>query len=321
MLVGCRAAAPTTDVPPGLAMDQIPAVLLAPLLEADYELVGYYPRSAADRPMEVVAVLTVHGDPENAFSTGTYVVSMRQTEQDSNSDWRIVHELPLEGLNARSYLRDLTGDAIPELVLVTEKASRQFGDFVTPLRYTDRLTIITSDPDGNLAVVGTFQNDLAGVHSPMPQVVPWDDGWAIQVAQDVPLTHPGLLQTYRLKTYAWDGETFACLQVMERKRLSAVVSWIGRRNAPWAAGFLVAGCALGLGLWSLIRRRPRLRWLLVMTGLLMVGAGVGVEMTTELLCPPALVLVGLIGMGVGWRLARTRETSPKTAQRNRETNV
>ncbi len=303
VLVGCRAASPTPDVPPDLALDQMPAALLAPLLEADYELVGYYPRSTTDRPTEVMAVLTVRGAPENAFSTATYVLLMRQTERDAGGDWRIVQELPLEGLNARSDLRDLTGDTTPELVVVTEEADRQFGDFVTPLRYTDRLTVIAPDPAGELTVLGSFQNDLAGVRSPMPQIVPWDDGWAIQIAQDVPLTHPALRQTYRLRMYAWDGQTFACAQVMERKRLSAVVAWIGRQNAPWAAGFLVVGGALGLALYVLIRRRPRLRWLLVLAGLLVVLAGIGVEVTTKLLCPPALVLTGLVGMGIGWRLA------------------
>jgi hypothetical protein len=291
-----QANIPTPDLPPDLALDQMPAALTAELRKSGYALVGYYHWDAdGDGAMEVAAVLTVQTTPTESFSGGAYVVLMKQQAEF----WYRSDQQPLDGVNARSQFRDLTGDGVPELIVSTQQAERQLGDFVIPHRYTDHLNVFTMGPDFNLVTLGTFSSSLAGVTTPHSQVVLRSGKTVIETAQDIPGRGSALWQPYRIQTYAWDGREFAQVQTEERRRVSPVVSWVVRQNGPWVLGLALLGSIMGIAIATTVHHPAQRRRLLWASALLLIGGGLGAGMTKELLCLPALITSGWVGLWSG----------------------
>jgi hypothetical protein len=170
--------------------------------------------------------------------------------------------------------------------------------------------VFTYVPDLYLVELGTFSSSLAGVMSPRSTVGEWGGQPAIQTAQDLPPAGVPLWRPFRVETFAWDGQGFASVQVQEQRRISPIISWLVHRNAPWAAAFLVLGTALSLVLAAVVRRsRLQERWVILGLALLLIAGGVGLGFAEEWLCIPALILVGLAGLGGGrqattWLAAR-----------------
>ncbi|MDY7079924.1 MAG: hypothetical protein SXV54_23825 [Chloroflexota bacterium] len=300
LLFGCSGET-TTDAPPVPSFDQSPLSLARPFFEAGYELVGYYELDAdSDGTVEALAVLTVETPATESFPGGSAVLLFGQR----GGMWTRTDGWKLDGVNASAELRDLTGDGLPELLVVIEEAETQLGDFVTPLRYTDHLIVFTYTPDSYLVELGRFSSSLAGVMRPRSIVGEWEGQPAIQTARDLPPAGIPLWWPFRVETFAWDGHGFASVKVEERQRISPVITWLTRRNAPWAAGFLALGGTLSL-IAVAVAHRSRLqgRWIGLGLGLLLVAGGVGLGLTEEWLCVPALVLMGLAGSGIGWRVA------------------
>lgn len=313
LLFGCSGEA-TLEVQPASDLDQMPLVLARPLFLAGYELVGYHELDAdSDGVVETLAVLTLRLPLKESFLGDSYVLLFGQ----HGGAWSLTDSQQLDGINAGAELRDLTGDGFPELLVFTEEADTQLGDFVAPLRYTDHLSVFTYVPDLHLVELGTFSSRLSGVMRPHSTVGEWEGRPAIQTARDLPPAGIPLWWPFRVETFAWDGQGFASVQVQERRRISPIVSWLVRRNAPWVAAFLVLGGVLSLVPTVIVSRSrlglavtdPRLlrglplqeRWVILGLALLLVAGGVGLGLAEEWLCVPALILVGLVGLGVGRR--------------------
>ena len=114
-----------------------------------------------------------------------------------------------------------------------------------------------------------------------------------------------LWRPVRVETFAWDGQGFARVKVGEQRRISPVVTWLVRRNAPWLAVFLIMGVAASAAV-SAITRRSRLkeRWGTLGAILLFVASGVGLGLAAEWLCVPALVLTSLVAFGLTRQMVR-----------------
>ncbi len=310
LLFGCSGEA-TPEVPPASALDQMPLVLARPFFTTGYELVGYYELDVgSDGVMEALAVLTLRLPLKESFLGDSYVLLFGQ----HGGAWSLTDDQQLDGVNASAELRDLTGDDFPELLVFTEEADTQLGDFVTPLRYTDHLIVFTYVPDLYLVELGTFSSSLSGVMRPHSTAGEWGGRPVIQTAQDLPPTGDPLWWPFRVETFAWDGQDFASVQVREQRRISPIVSWLVRRNAPWAMASLVLGGALSLVLTTVVRHsRLRERWAILGLALLLIAGGVGLGLAEEWLCVPALILVGLAGLVVGRQVA-TRLKSSRDAE-------
>ena len=299
LLLGCNAQM-TPEPTPSVPLDQMPISLAQPLFQAGYNLIGYYELDANDDGLtESLAVLSVNLPLEQSFVGDTYVMLFSQR----GGAWSTTDNQRIDGINAHAELRDMNGDGFPELLIFTEKADSQMGDFITPLHYADYLFVFTYQPDQALVNLRTFNSALAGVLRPRTEVVEWEGRPAVRTVRDIGVGG-AFLQPYRVETFAWDDkEGFVSVQVQEHKRVSSAVSWLARRNAPWAAAAFVLGGVLGLLVSVLARRLHRQeRWFILGLGLLLVGGGVGVGLAREWLCSPALILVGLAGLGLGWRM-------------------
>jgi hypothetical protein len=296
LLLGCSAEA-TSQVPATPPLDQMPLALAGRFFTSGYELAGYYELdTGSDGPVGAMAVLTVRLPVTEASAGVSRVLLFGQ----HRGEWSLEENQKLDGVNARAEYRDVTGDDSPELLVLTEEVDRQLGYFVTPLRYTDYLTVFTYTPELRLAKLGTFSSSLEGVLRPHTTVEEWQGQPAIQTAQDLPPVGGSLWRPFRIETLAWDGEAFASVQVQEQRRISPLVSWLVRQNAPWAAAFLALGAALSVAT-TLVTRRWKLqkRWVILALVCLLVTAGVALSLVEQWLCVPALVLVGLAGCGIG----------------------
>jgi len=305
LLVGCDGGT-APEVPPPHALDQMPLSLASDLFSVGYELVGYYEveggsesggsESSGDDAMEGLAVLTLRLPAAESFLGDSYVMLFGQHV----GLWSLNDSQRLDGINATAELRDLTGDGVPELLVSTEEAETRLGDFVTPLRYTDHLVVFTYTPDLYLVELGTFSSSLAGVTTPRSSVGEWEGQPAIQTAQDLPPAGIPLWRSFRVETFAWDGQSFASVQVQEQRRISPIISWLVRLNGPWAAVFLVLGGVLSLVFVEVARRLGlKERWGVLGGALLLVVGGIGLGLTVEWLCVPGLILIGLVGLGSG----------------------
>jgi hypothetical protein len=294
LLLGCGSDADpeTLSSPP---LDQMPLMLAGPLFTAGYELASYHDLDAdGDGVVEALAVLTLDESTTDSSTGSSYVLLFGQ----HGGAWSLNDKQRLSGVNASAELDDVTDDGLPELLVHTEEADTQLGDFVTPLRRTDHLSIFTYTPSQHLAKLGTFTSSLSGEAQPHSTVVDWDGQPAIQTTQDLPPMDQSLWRPVRVETFAWDGQGFARVKVGEQRRISPVVTWLVRRNAPWLAVFLIMGVAASAAV-SAITRRSRLkeRWGTLGAILLFVASGVGLGLAAEWLCVPALVLVGLAAFG------------------------
>jgi hypothetical protein len=296
LLFGCSEEA-TPEASPAPALDEMPLVLARPSFTAGYTLVGYYELDIdADDVVEALAVLTLRLPMTESYLGDSQVLLFGQ----HGGAWSLNDKLKLDGVNASTELRDLTGDGLPELLAFTEETDTQLGDFVTPLGYTDHLIVFTYTPELHLVALGTFNSSLSGVMHPLSTVSEWGGQPAIQTTQDLPPVGSSLWRPFRVETFAWDGQGFASVQVREQRRISPIISWLVRRNAPWAAVFLALGGASSVVMATVARRsRPRQRWVTLVLVLLFVAGGIGLGLAEEWLCVPVLVLVGLAGLGVG----------------------
>lgn len=299
LLFGCGGEA-TSQVPPDSAFGQMPLSLARPFFDAGYELVGYYELDVdSDGVVEALAVLTVETQAMYSFLGASVVLLFGQP----GGLWVRADDWKLNGVNASAELRDLTGNGFPELLVSVEEADRQRGDFVTPLRYTDHLSVFAYTPDLRLVELGLFSSSLAGV-TRQTAVGEWGGQPAIQTVRDLPPTEIPLWQPVRVETVAWDGQGFVSVQVEERRRISPVVTWVVRRNAPWAAASLALGGVVSLIVIVVARRLHwRERRVILGLGLLLVAGGVGLGLAVEWLCVPALIVVGLAGLGAGRQVA------------------
>jgi len=279
----------------------MPLVLARPLFLAGYELVGYYDLGdGSDTVADALAVLTLRLPLTESFLGDSRVLLFSQ----HRGAWSLSDDQVLDGINASAELRDLTGDGSPELLVFTEEGDAQLGDFVTPLRYTDHLTVFTYMPGLYLVELGTFSSSLLGVMRPQSTVGEWGGQPAIQTVQDLPPAGSPLWQPSRVETFAWNGHGFASVQMRERQRVSPVLSWLVRRNVPWATASLVLGGALSLLITAVARRsRLRERWVILGLALLLIAGGIGLWLAEEWLCAPALILAGLVGLGIGRQMA------------------
>lgn len=306
LICGCGGE-PSPEVLSDPALDQAPLSLARSFFDAGYELVSYHELDIDnDGVMEALAVLTVRTLVQESFLGASGVLLFGQP----GGGWIQADNWRLDGANASAELRDLTGDGFPELLVVTEEADRQRGDFVTPLRYTDHLSVFTYTPDLYLVELGVFSSSLAGVMRPQSTVEEWGDRAAVRTVSDLPQAGLPLWQPFRIELFAWDGQKFISVQVEEQRRISPVVSWVVRRNAPWAAASLALGGVLSLVMVVGTRRwRLRERWVVPGFVLLLVAGGIGLGLAVEWLCVPGLVLVGLVGLEggrrmVAWLIAR-----------------
>jgi len=301
LLFGC--SDPTTpEISPAPPLDQMPLSLAQPLFSAGYELVGYYELDAdSDGVVEVLAVVTLKSPITETSLGDSRVLLFGQY----GGRWSLAGNQQMDGINARAELRELTGDGFPELIVFTEEVDNQLGDFVTPLRYTDHLTVFTYTPGPYLADLGTFSSSLSGVMRPRSTVEKWEGQTAIQTIHDLPPVGSPLLWPFRVETFTWDGQDFASVQVQEQHRISPIVLWLVRRNAPWGAGLLILGGVLSVCL-TVVARRSRLqeRWMILILVLLFIVGGIAVGLAQKWLCVPALVLTGLMGLGIGWQVTR-----------------
>jgi hypothetical protein len=301
LLFGCGGGTPM-EAPLDPTVEPMPLQLARPFFTAGYELAGYYKLDVdgGDGIVEALVVLTLRGPATNAFEGSSAVLLFAERD----GVWLRTDELKLTGVNASAESRDLTGDGFPELLVTFETAAIQYGDFVTPLRYTGHLYVLTYTPDSYLVRLGEFSSSLAGDTLDVPAVGEWGGQPAIQTRQDLPPTGLALWQPVRVETFAWDGWELASVQVEERQRISPVVSWVVRHNAPWTAAFLVLGGILGLVVIVFARRRGwRERRAILGLILLLVAGGIGLGLAVEWVCAPALIVVGLVGLQIGRRVA------------------
>ncbi|MCP4543353.1 MAG: hypothetical protein GY832_40080 [Chloroflexi bacterium] len=308
LLLGCESQE-TPQIPPDLTLDQMPISLAQPFFDAGYELVGYYEIDVdGDGVVEAFAVLTLEIQATSSF-LGSSAVALFDRHEES---WFRADNWKLNGVNANAELRDVTGDELPELLVRTEAAHKRPGDFVTPLQRTDHLSVFVHDL--HLAESGVFSNSLACETPSMPTVEKWQDQPAIQTVRDLPSAGFPLWQPTRVETFAWNGQEFASMQVEEQRRISPVVSWVVRRHALWTAVFLALGGVVGMVAIVLARRR---RWqeLRVIVGLilLLVAGGIGLGIVVEWMCVPALIAIGLVGLGVGRQTATRLGVKPNAS--------
>jgi hypothetical protein len=302
LLLGCASDA-DPEILPSPSLDQMPLMLAGPLFTAGYELASYHDLDTdGDGVVEALAVLTLEESTTNSSTGSSYVLLFGQ----HGGAWSLNDRQRLSGVNASAELEDVTDDGLPELLVHTEEADTQLGDFVTPLRRTDQLSIFTYTASQYLAKLGTFTSSLSGQAQPRSTIVDWDGKPAIQTTQDLPPKAQSLWRPVRIETFAWDGQNFARVNVEEQRRISPVVTWLMRRNAPWLALFSIVGVAAGAAMSAITRRRRlKERWsmlgaiLLFVLGaiLLFVLGGVGLGLATEWMCVPALVLAGLAAFG------------------------
>jgi hypothetical protein len=293
LLAGCGGGS-VPGIVPDTAYDQMPLLLVRPFFDAGYELADYHEFEIdGDGLPEALVVVTLRVPAEDAFLGASGVLLFGRP----GGGWVRTDEWKLDGVSASTEWRDLTGDSLAELLVVVERADRQRGDFVTPLKYTDDLTVFGYTPDLYLVEFGRFSSSQSGVTRPGSTVVNWEGQLAIQTRRDLPAAGSPLWQPVRVETFAWNGQEFASVQVKDRRRVSPVVVWILRRNAPWAAGALVLGGVLSQVV-VLVRRRLRLseRWAVASVILVLVTAGIGLGLAVEWLCIPGLVLTGLAGI-------------------------
>jgi hypothetical protein len=300
LLFGCSEGA-TPEVTSAPPLDQMPLMLAGPLFTAGYELVGYYELDAdTDGVIEALAVLTLRR-PMTEFSTGSSRVLLFGRHGGA---WSLNDRQRVDGVNARAELRDLTGDGLPELLVFSEEVDSQLGDFVAPLRHIDYLGVFTYTPGLHLEELGTFSSSLSGEMRSRSKVGEWEGRPAIQTAQDLPPVGISLWQPFRVETFAWDGQGFVSVDVGEERRVSPVISWLVRRNAPWAMAFLAVGGAVSVVVTAIVQRsRLQERWIVLGVALLFTAGGVGLGLAEAWLCVPALVLIGLAGFWVGRQAA------------------
>ena len=311
LLTGCGGGS-VPGIVPDTAYDQMPLLLARPFFNAGYELAGYHEFDAdGDGLPEALVVVTLRVPAEDAFLGGSGVLLFSRP----GGGWVRTDEWKLDGVNASTEWRDLTGDGLAELLVVTERADRQRGDFVIPLRYTDDLTVFRYTPDLYLVGLGKFGSSLAGVTRPRSTVVSWEGQSAVQTRRDLPPAGSPVWQPVRVETFAWSGRVFASVQVEDRRRMSPVVVWVLRRNAPWAAGALALGGVLSLVI-VLIRRRLRLseRWAVASAALVLVVGGIGLGLAVEWLCVPGLVLAGLLGIVGGRQVVARLSVAPESGE-------
>lgn len=300
LLSGCSKGA-SPETPPAPPLDQMPLTLAGPMLTAGYELANYYDLDAdGDGVAEALAVLTWRTPPSEPSTGNSYVLLFGQ----HGGAWSLNDRQRLDGVNASAELRDLTGDGSPELLVLTTETDTQLGDFVAPLRYTDHLSVLTYTPGQRLVELGTFTSSLSGEMRPHSVVSEWEGQPAIQTAQDLAPSGSSLWRPFRVETFVWDGQDFASVEAGEQRRISPLVSWLVRRNAPWAAVFLALGGVVSAVVTTTARRsRRQQRWMLLAAILLFAAGGVGLGLVQKWLCVPALVLPGLAGLGIGRQVA------------------
>jgi hypothetical protein len=308
LLAGCGGG-PAPEIVPDTAYDQMPLLLARPFFGAGYELADYHEFQAdGDGLPETMVVVTLRAPAEDAYlgSSGVLLLSRPAGSWVRTDEWK------LDGVNASTEWRDLTGDGVEELLVVTERADKQRGDFVAPLRYTDDLVVFGYTPDLYLLGLGKFGSSLAGVTRPRSAVVSWEGQPAVRTQRDLPSAGSPVWQPVRVETFAWDGQEFGSVEVEDRRRLSPIVVWFLRRNAPWTAGALALGTVLSLAL-ALIRRRHPLSelWAVASAALLLVAGGIGLGLTVEWLCVPGLVLAGLLGIACGRQIFARLSVEPK----------
>jgi hypothetical protein len=282
-------------------LDQMPLVLAQPYFQAGYELADYHELDAdGDGVEEALAVLTLKLPVAESHLGDTHILTFGR----QGGSWGLVTNQLLDGSNASTQLRDLTGDGFPELLVLTEQADTQLGDFVTPVHYTDYLSVFAWTPGSYLVELGTFSSSLSGVLRPRSAVGDWGGQPAIQTVRDLPPVGGPLLWPFYVETFAWDGQGFASVETQERRRISPIISWAVRRNAPWTAAFLAAGGVLGLAV-TVIARRSHLRewWVIAGLALVFTVGGIGLGFVSEWLCVPAPILIGLAGLGGGRQIA------------------
>jgi hypothetical protein len=307
LLLGCGRQT-TLEVSPDLPLDQVPLSLAQPFFDAGYELVGYYELDVnSDGVVEALAVLTLKTQATNSFLGSSAVALFYQHE----GSWVRANNWKLNGVNASARLHDLTGDDLPELLVSSEEAHRRPGDFVTPLQYTDYLSVFTYAQNLRLTESGVFSSSLASVAPSKPTLEKWEGQPAIQTVQDLPPATSPLWQPVRVETFAWNGQEFASVQVEEQRRISPVVPWAVRRNAPWAAASLALGGVLSL-IGIVVVRRLRWHERPVIWGLilLLIAGGIGLSLAVEWMCAPALIAIGLAGLGMGRQIAARLAAKP-----------
>ncbi len=301
LLFGCGGET-SPGIPPDSAFEQMPLLLARPFFAAGYELAGFYELDAdsGDDIVEALVVLTLEGPATGAFEGSTAVLLFAQRD----GSWMRTNEWKLTGVNAHTESRDLTGDDFPELLVFFESAERQFGDFVTPLRYTGHLHVFTYTSDPYLLELGAFSSSLEGDTLNEPTVGDWGGQPAIRTRRDLSSTDFPLWQPVYVETFAWDGQEFASVRVEQRRRISPILSWLVRRNALWTVAFLALGVVLSLLVLVFARRwRWQERWAILTLVLLLVAGGIGLGLAVEWMCVPALILVGLAGLMIGRRVA------------------
>jgi hypothetical protein len=315
LLLGCSSEA-APEIPPPEAFEKEPLLLARAHFLAGYDLVGYYEQdSNQDGLPEVLTVFTLKVPLEQSLFGDTYVMLF-----DQNAGlWSLTHNWQLDGVNASSELRDLDGDGLPELLIATELAASELGDFVVPYHYTDHLYVFTYEPNLSLIELGSFSSTISDATNPKTTIGEWGGQPAIQTAHDLPPTGSPLVQPYRVETFVWNGQEFVSIQMQEHKRVAPEVTWAMRRNAPWFAVSLGIGIVLGLIIIAIARRVGlQERWFLVGLIVLLIGGGIGLTTVKELLCVPVLVLISLVGLIVGRQIAvrlvavAEHETGPST---------
>ena len=303
LLLGCSSDA-NPETSPSPPLDQMPLMLAGPLFTAGYELASYHDVDAdGDGIVEALAVFTLKESTTDSSTGSSYVLLFGQ----HGGAWSLNDKQRVNGVNASAELEDVTHDDLPELLVHTEEADTQPGDFVTPLRRADHMSIFTYTPGQYLVKLGTFTSSLSGEAQPHSTVVDWDGQSAIQTTQDLPPMDQSLWRPVRVETFAWDGQGFARVKVGEQRRISPVVTWLVRRNAPWLAVLLIMGVVASAAV-SAITRRSRLkeRWGTLGAILLFVASGVGLGLAAEWLCVPALVLAGLATFGFARQVVNHR---------------
>ena len=296
LLAGCNTKL-TRETSSSPSIDQMPLALASPLFTAGYELAGYYDLDAdSDGVKEALAVLTLRPPTADSFTGTSYILLFGQ----HGGAWSLNDTYKMDGTNASAELQDVTDDGSAELLVVTEEIDTQPGDFVTPLRHIDHLSVLTYTPAQSLTELGTFTSSLSGEMSPYSTVSQQEGQTVIQTAQDLPPVNSSLWRAYRVETFGWDGQRFVSLKTDEQRRISPIVSWLVRRNGPWVAVFLILGSAAS-AVATILERRSRLaaRWLLPAAALLFIAAGISLGALQQWLCAPALILIGLTAFVVG----------------------
>jgi len=300
LLAGCSTKL-TRETPSSPSTDQMPLTLASPLFTAGYELAGYYDLDAdSDGVEEALAVLTLRPPPADSFTGTSYILLFGQ----HGGAWSLNDTYKMDGANASAEMQDVTDDGSSELLVVTDTTDTQPGDFVTPLRHTDHMSVLTYTPSQSLVEMGTFTSSLSGKMPPYSMVSQHEGQTVIQTAQDLPPIDNSLWRAYRVETFAWDGQRFVSLNTDVRSRIAPIVSWIVRRNGPSAAVFLILGSAASAVATMLERRsRLRARWTWPAAALLFVAAGIGLAVLQQWLCVPALILIGLTAFAVGRQIS------------------